>query len=243
MTGLVGIWQGRREARGAGGSPDPALVMAAVAAALVLAAGVAYAVVRDPGWESDAAVTLQPAPLANGNRVGLLDVFDRSGTLGTYVETISSSNTLEAAGSPPIDVEARSVPDTRVIEVVASGNGRAAVQGGLASVVDVVAAAPVEADAGERREMSLWTAEVTQSPSAAVQPGPSTPVIVAATLVMAALAGLLVLILGRRTIVLAPPPRPDPSFDAELSPAPTSNGDDRSQRRAPTRAGSSGSLS
>jgi hypothetical protein len=165
-------------------------------------------------------------------------VFDRSGTLGTYVERISSDDTLEAAGSPPIEVEARSIPDTRVIEVFATAGDGEAAEEGLAAVMAVVTDEPALLTAAERREMDLWTVEPTEQPSEPARGGPSDTILVAASVALAALAGLLVLILGRRNLLA---PRGDSKARTpEEAPAPRSKPARGANGGAPVKAGQAG---
>jgi hypothetical protein len=185
----------RRTSTGWQVSPLDRRLLAGLVALLVLGAGVAYALARPATYTSNAALMLTPAPGDPTAVPQLLDSFDRSGTAGTYVELITARDTLARAGSPPVTVTARAVPDTRVIDISATG-ARGDVQRGLTAVL----AAAQQANAALR---DVWRLNTLAAPSAPAAAGPSAALIIGAALALAALAALFVVVVLRR---LAPGP-------------------------------------
>ena len=62
-----------------------------------------------------------PVPSSSAEIANLTGSFANSGTLGTYVEYISSINPEPKAGGPPVSLSVRGVPDTRAIDVTTTG--------------------------------------------------------------------------------------------------------------------------
>lgn len=158
-----------------------------VVAGAVLLLGVAYSALRDQQYESRATVTLVPDPERAEDRTILLDAFDRSGTIGTYVELIGSRNVIEEAGSPTSSIAVRAIPDTRVIEITATGE-QASVQQDLNAVIG--AAAKSGPDLGD-----LWRLQVLESPGVPALAGPSSGALFGATILLAVLAGIVTFVL------------------------------------------------
>ncbi len=168
--------------------PRAVLALAAVAALVVVVSGVAYALlIRDTTWESNAQLILEPQTVSLSERTAVIDAFDRSGTIGTYVELLSSRDILEEAGNPNVAVEARAIPDTRVIEVTAT-DGRNGVTDGLDSVLERAR----DAELGD-----LWKLTVLERPSAAERSGATTATLLIATALLACLAAIAVPLLVR----------------------------------------------
>jgi hypothetical protein len=147
---------------------------------VVILAGAGYMVVRDQRWQSTASLALTPTAVSPADRAALFDSFDRSGTMGTYVELISSADTLHKAGSPPVSVEARAVPSTRVIDVTATG-GQDQVRPALTRLIGV--SAGIGTELGD-----VWQLNLVDGPSAPTESGPSNSVLLVATLLLAVLA-------------------------------------------------------
>jgi uncharacterized protein involved in exopolysaccharide biosynthesis len=186
----------------------PVILLAALVGVAIFAAGALYASVRSPSYQSAAALVLVPTP-ANVNDVpNLIGTFNSSGSIGTYVELVASADTLQAAGSPPVSVAARAIPDSRVIDVGTEG-GRGVVQPALRRIVAVV----------EARQASLrdaWTLETLEAPQPPTRTGPSTSLIVVAAFLLAILGAVFVLValwrltsLGRLPGRLAAAPQED----------------------------------
>jgi hypothetical protein len=174
---------------------------------VVILAGAGYIVSHDQRWESTASLTLTPTAVSTADRAYLFDSFDRSGTLGTYVELISSAATLDQAGSPPVSVEARAVPDTRVIDVTATG-GRDEVQPALTHLISASTAA--ESELGD-----VWQQTVIDQPSAPTESGASNLVLLVATLLLAVLATVASFVLMRELGVPRPASEPASRDSAE----------------------------
>ncbi len=155
----------------------------------VILAGTAYILLRDQRWDSTAAVTLTPATTSPADPSTLFDSFDRSGTMGTYVELISSADTLDRAGSPPVSVEVRAVPDTRVIDVTATGK-RDGVQPALTRLIDASIAL-------QPRLGDVWSLSVIENPSEPAKAGPSNLLLFLAIPLLAALAAVASAVLAR----------------------------------------------
>ena len=153
-----------------------------------MAAGLAYALVRPVSYESNAKLVLVPAVQTEGDVSSVLDSFERSGTAGTYVELLSSGDTLKQAGSPPVTVSVRAIPDSRAIEVDASSRYKDIVRPALASIVTTA----------QKRQAGLndpWTLSVLETPSSASRAGPSSGLIIIATIFLAVLGAIAVLTL------------------------------------------------
>ena len=160
-------------------------------AGLVLAAGITYTTVRQPAWKSEADLVLHLGKVKPERISPLLDGFLRSGSAGTFVEHVTAKSTLRAAGAPPVTVAARSVPDTRVIEISASGP-QVVVQPALSAVIRA-------AQLSQNQLKDPFRLGVLDPPSPPVEAGPSTGLLLAATGLLAVLAGLFVFVLTRRS--------------------------------------------
>lgn len=171
--------------------------LAAVAAVTlaVLVAGVAYAVMRPITWESSGSLYLSPRAEDAITSSALLDAFQRSGTIGTYVELLSSATLQARASTADVEVRARAVPESRVIAVTSRGE-RERVQPALDSLLETATAPAQRLDDG-------WTLRVAQPATDPAQIGPSTTVVVAAAVLLALLAGLVTAV---SLAQLAPPP-------------------------------------
>lgn len=170
-------------------------VAALLTAAAVLLAGVVFAVARDRDYESIGTVVLSPNPNQSADRIStLLESFERSGTLGTYVELMASDDVTEEARDSDVSITVRAVPDTRAIRIIAKG-GEEDVQPAVDSVVTATRAR-------QNALNDLFTIEILESPSAPSLAGPPTVVILLASLLLAVFAAIAVVALLRR---LAPP--------------------------------------
>lgn len=171
------------------------LAIAALAAAVaVLVAGVAFTLVRDREYESVATVVLSPSSAEPERISSLLESFERSGTLGTYVELMASDDTTAEARSLGVDITVRAVPDTRAIRLIAEG-GREEVQPALRAVIAATRARQTALS-------DLFRLELLESPSPPTLAGPGTSLLLLATLFLAAFAAFAVVAVLRR---LAPP--------------------------------------
>jgi hypothetical protein len=167
-------------------------VAAAVVAGLILVAGFSYAATRTTSYQSSASLLLAPKAGTSPDVLSsLLDSFQRSGTAGTYVELISSKDTLTRAGVPAgVTVSVRSVPDARTINVEADGPENV-VQPALRGVIKATQAR--EGELGD-----VWRAQVLGSPSAPAVSGISKTQLFAATILLAILGALFVIVVLRR---------------------------------------------
>lgn len=201
------------------GLANPRVAAVAVALAVILIGGV-YALQRTPSYQSSAALVL--VPTAKPAEVPtVLDSFTSAGTSGTFVELISSPGTLAAAGAPPIAVTVRAVPDTRVIDVTATG-AQTTVQAGLARLL--AAAETEQTSLGD-----MWKLQQISSPTPATRAGASTTAILAASILLALVAAAATLaLLGRRagapretrTVPLEPMPNGRASGGRQAVPSP-----------------------
>ena len=172
-------------------------LIAVVAALAVVAGGIAYIALRHRDWKSSAELSVNPDSGSVDTQANLLGNLQESGTIGTRVELISSKDTLDAAGNPPIQITVRSIPDTRVIDVSATG-AEDDVSPGLDSILQA-------AKDGDNKLGDPWTLRIIASPSTPVLAGPSDSVLAAATALLAILAGIATLAALRS---LAPEPGP-----------------------------------
>jgi hypothetical protein len=165
-------------------------IVAAVAT-VIFAAGVGYALVRPNTYESGATVVLAATPTNPADLPGVLDSFQRSGTLGTYVELLASEDIKRDAGSPPVTVKVSSVPDTRAIHVNATGSDKNIVQPALRSVLTA-------AQQQQGRLQDLWQLRTLQEPTAPSQAGTSSSLILIASFLLAMLGAISTWTLLRR---------------------------------------------
>jgi uncharacterized protein involved in exopolysaccharide biosynthesis len=171
------------------------LLIAGLTALAIFLAGLGYALARTPSYQSSAALVLVPSPLSQDDVPSLIGTFNSSGSIGTYVELVASANTLAAAGSPPVGVAVRAVPDSRVVDVAVEGD-EAVVQSALRRIVAVV-----EARQGSLRD--AWTLETLEAPQPPQRIGPSTTVIVVAGALLAIVGAIFVLVAFARLAALA----------------------------------------
>jgi hypothetical protein len=162
------------------------LMPAILVALVVLVAGIAYAIQRAPEYVSSGSLVLAPLPEEDSDLTNLLQGFDRSGTMGTFVELIASDDTLRRAGDPPVQVTVRAIPDTRVIEVTTTGD-RDVVRPALSALL-----ASAQAARGTLSE--LWTLRTLESASEPEPAPPSTMLVLLATCVLALLGGVIVFV-------------------------------------------------
>lgn len=159
--------------------------------ALILAAGIVYAVSRPTEYRSTADLLLAPREGADPAVVSsLLESFQRSGTSGTFVELVSSEDTLRAANAEEVEIDVRAVPDARTITVSSTGD-REAVQPALTRVVRA-------AQARQQELGDVWELELLGGPSEAAPAGPSTGAIIAAAALLGLLGATLTLVVFGR---------------------------------------------
>ncbi len=183
---------------------------ALAAAAMVLVAGIAFAIVRDRDYESVATVVLAPDAKDPELVGGLLESFERSGTLGTYVELMASDDTTAEARALGVDITVRSIPDTRTIRLIATG-GEDEVQPALDSVIVAT---------GEKQETlsDLFAPAVLEEPSTPELAGPGAGLVLLATLLLAGFAALAVALILRRVAEPINAPRsPEPRSGKKAS--------------------------
>jgi CBS domain-containing protein len=184
------------------------ITVAAVAAALiVLAAGVVFTAVRDRNYESVATVVLSPDSSEPDRISNLLESFERSGTLGTYVELMASDDTTSEARALGVEITVRAVPDTRAIRLTATGDEE-----------DVVAALRSVIDGTRAKQATLrdlFVLEVLEEPSAPGKAGPATGLLLLMTLLLSGFAALAVVVILRR---VSPQPRRPQPLNAESVP-------------------------
>jgi hypothetical protein len=195
---------------------QPRVVLAVVVGVAILALGAFNVFQRGERWESTASVTLVPDPEVPAERTILLEAFDRSGTLGTYVELLSSRSVEAAAGIPPDSADVRAIPDTRVIDVTVSGE-RGEVGADVAKLVELATAR-----AGNLGD--LWTMEVLQEPSKPTRAGLPTALLVGLTGFLALLGAVATFaaasLLPRRLAGASRPPRESAGSNGSGSPEP-----------------------
>lgn len=169
-------------------------IAAATAAVMVFLIGGVFAVARDRDYESSTTVVLSPNSEEPERISELLESFERSGTLGTYVELMAADDTTAGARALGAEVTVRAIPDTRAIRVTAVG-GEAEVQPALESVIETTRT---------RKEAlrDLFVIEVLEAPSAPVESGPGAGLLLLATVLLSAFAALAVIVILRR---VAPP--------------------------------------
>lgn len=197
-------------------------IVVALAVAFV---GLVYAVGRTPTYESTARLVLVPQAKDPAVDADLLSSVSSAGTVGTYVELYGSADVTKAAGNPPVTVTVRSVPDSRIIGITASGD-EDAVQEDLRRVL----AAGL---AQEPRLKDSWGTAVIQQPTAAEQAPPSTAMILLATILLAILAGVFTAVLMRRAATAGTTSRARPAAsDTPARPAAGAGADSPPVRRA-----------
>jgi hypothetical protein len=162
------------------------IVAAGAVALVVLVAGIGYAASRPARYETRATLVLTPTLSATSDRATLLDSFTAAGTPGTFVELLASGQVARSAGSPPIDLTVRSVPDSRAINLTAQGDRRT-LRSNLRAIITA-------AQVAQRGLGDEWQLRTLSSPSTPVRAGASTPAIVAAAALLALLAGVATLV-------------------------------------------------
>lgn len=162
-------------------------IVVALAVAFV---GLVYAVARTPAYESTARLVLVPQAKDPAVNADLLSSVSSAGAVGTYVELYGSADVTGAAGDPPVTITVRSVPDSRIIGVTASGDEDAVKE----DLRRVLAAGLAQ----EPRLKDSWGTAVIQQPSEPEQAPPSTGMVLLATLLLAILAGVFTAVLLRR---------------------------------------------
>jgi len=164
----------------------------------IVAAGAAYALGRTSSYQSTAVVALAPRADVGADEIpSLLGSFANSSTIGTYVELIRSKSTWREAGSPPVTVDARAVPASRVITVKTVGP-KSAVRPALVSLLRAAALA-------QQALNDVWGLRVLQAAQPPVASGPSRKVILAGSLVLAAFAVALLFVILRQLGLLPEP--------------------------------------
>ncbi len=163
------------------------IVCAIVTALIVLGAGAYYAKHRTRSYQSSAAFVLVPTVGVTHNDQlagNVLPTAETSGALGTFVELLAARGPQL---TPGYTYTVRAVPDTRAITVDSVG-AKAGVQQSLWNLIN-------GRHQAEKLLRDLWTLAVLQTPTAPVAAGPSTKSILGATLALAILAALGVLLL------------------------------------------------
>jgi capsular polysaccharide biosynthesis protein len=152
----------------------------------ILIIGFAYAAAKPVQYESTGSLVLVPEPSDPRDLPQLLDSVQRSGTLGTYVELLSSGETLSNAGFSGADITVRAIPDTRVITVTAKGEDE-----------DVSRVAEAVMTAGRKQARRLgdpWRLDGLAGASAPSAVPPTRAMVLAVSAVLALLAAVLVLV-------------------------------------------------
>jgi hypothetical protein len=171
---------------------------ALVAGLAVLAAGIVFTVVHTRPYESVASVVLSPQTNEPDRIASLLESFERSGTMGTYVELMSSDDTTAEARAQGVTITVQSIPATRAIRLIAEGD-EDAVKPALRSVI-------ANTLARQNTLRGLFTLRILEKPSEPVLAGPANSLLLIATLLLAVFAFVAVLVILRR--VAPPPERP-----------------------------------
>jgi hypothetical protein len=174
-----------------------AAVAAAVTAVVVIVVGVVFTLARDRDYQSFATVVLSPDGSDPERVSSLLESFERSGTLGTYVELMASDDTTSEARGLGVDVTVRSVPDTRTIRLTGVGEQQD-VQPALRSVIATT-------QSKQATLADLFALGVLEQPSEPEQSGPADGLLLAATALLAGFAALAVLLILRQLERPAPP--------------------------------------
>jgi len=173
-------------------------IAAVIAGLAVLIAGIAFTAVRERPYESVASVVLAPQSNNPERIASLLESFERSGTIGTYVELMSSDDTTEEARAQGVTITVQAIPNTRAIRLIAEGD-EDAVKPALRSVI-------TRTLARQQALTGLFTLRVLEKPSDPVLAGPGNKLLFIATVVLAIFAAVAVLAILRR--LLPPPERP-----------------------------------
>jgi hypothetical protein len=176
---------------------------------LVLLIGVVFTATRGRDYESVATVVLSPTAKEAGEITTLLESFERSGTQGTYVELMASNDTTAQARAMGVSITVRAVPNTRAIRIIATG-GKQDVVPALESVIAATKTRQTALD-------DLFALQILESPSSPSLSGPGTGILLLATLLLAVLAAIGVVVILRRL----GPRRPVQSTLFRASPTPS----------------------
>jgi hypothetical protein len=165
-----------------------AYAVSLVVAVLILAVGLSLAAVREGDFSSTATLLLVPKETRDPDSMSsLLDSYGRSGTSGTYVQLISSRDTLQRTGLSGVGVEVRPVPDARTIEVETTGRE---------DVVQPAAAAVIRAAQERETELGdVWRLQVLGSPTPPEPAGLTNVQLIVATVLLAVLGALFILVI------------------------------------------------
>lgn len=165
--------------------------LALAAALAVLAGGISFALLRPVQHASEAAVVAVPAVTGDDrDRTAVAESFERSGVAGTFVEVLDAETTARSAGAPPVELDVRAVPASRVIELTATG-GRDTVAPALGALITSAQVTVREVD-------PLWTIRRLNGPSRAEPAGLGLPAVLLATVLLALLVGTFTaVVLGR----------------------------------------------
>ncbi|MGE5281281.1 MAG: hypothetical protein ACM3N0_02980 [Chloroflexota bacterium] len=174
---------------------------------LVLLIGSVFTLTRSRDYESVATVVLSPTAKETGEITTLLESFERSGTQGTYVELMASSDTTAKAQAMGVSISVRSVPSTRAIEVTAKG--------GEENVVPALESVIKETEARQGALSDLFALHILEKPSSPSLSGPGTGVLLLATLLLAIFAAIAVVVILRRLAPQGRRPLQDTLFRAE----------------------------
>jgi len=156
------------------------------AVAIVFISGVFYVALRGETWQSTAKMLVSPRAHPSAARSSALGSWGSSGSIGTYEELLTSTGVRERANlSNPVDV--RPVPDSRVIEVTASGD-RTTVRRDLHAII---AAAKSRA----HRLHDLFSLQTLDAPGAPTTSGPGALTLLLATLALAVVAAVATFVL------------------------------------------------
>lgn len=167
-------------------------LVSAIVSLAVLAAGISYSVLSPKQYRSTGAMVLSPSTSDPSDRANLLSSYERSGTLGSFVELIASDDLLRRAGDPPVDVGVRAVPDTRVIRVTTEGSRNV--------VAPALTAVLATAQRNQSTLRDLWTLNELESASAPEVAGTPVRFMLAATVILALLSAVFVFVLLRRGV-------------------------------------------
>lgn len=170
--------------------PEPGLsrraisLVAIVAAVLVFASGMSYALVRHVKYQSGAELVLVPTSHNSAQIANLTSSFVNSGVLGTYVEYLSALDPGGVLNARHVSLSVRGVPDTAAIDISATGS-RSAVRASLQAVIDYAQALASSLN-------DAWTLRTLNAAGRATQAGPGVDLILGASALLAMLVGLFV---------------------------------------------------
>lgn len=201
------------------------IVVSAAVGLVILVAGVAYAALRTPSYQSTAALVFVPKTRVPNEIANLTGSFSSSGTAGTYVEYIASKDTIDAARATGVSVAARAVPDSRVIDVVTEGP-QDSVQPALQRMLTVIANQQAQLN-------DAWTLNVLQAAQPPVKSGASSKLLAAAVVLLAALGALLAYTVLTRLLGFGTLDRPEASVRRDAEPQPADEHEDAELTSAP----------